>query len=141
METGVDATLFNAAALVLVTAGAVILMNLLWPSSHPHEMLWMVAPRDVECQRIRRLVLPLEALRFDKTKLPTASTSKAASVVQRIIPESFSTTTRRQQQAVDHSWTSIASKVLGKVPWKVPWKVPAIIPARPQPKLTAVWAL
>ena len=52
METGVDATLFNAAALVLVTAGAVILMNLLWPSSHPHEMQ---KPKVVNLSKINKI--------------------------------------------------------------------------------------
>ena len=98
----VSTPILNAILLLLMTTGVILLISCLWPASRPHEMPW--TPREPERQCIRRFILPPDALRFNEPNLPLASTTKAASVVQRM-SESFTPSARRQLQAWEYSWT------------------------------------
>lgn len=101
----------SAAVLLALALAAITLFGWLWPSYNSFsqlELLWIVAPGEVEKERIWRLVLPLEALDFGAQGPPPSTTQ---GVVQRVsesvgVARLLSPDGRRQQsQAWVHTWT------------------------------------
>ena len=64
--------IYSQMLLVLVTCVVgLLIIGFLWPSSKPFaqlELLWSVAPREAERERIWRLILPPEALDFGEAE-------------------------------------------------------------------------
>ena len=58
--------MLQSAVLIAVTVGVLVVSCLCWPSAGQklqQELMWVVAPREAERSRIRRLILPTEVSR------------------------------------------------------------------------------
>lgn len=67
--------LYNSIVVIGVTLLAMIVMSIVLPSSRPFQQLdqlFVAPPREAERRRIRRLILPPEALRFSEQPGPAA---------------------------------------------------------------------
>eukprot|EP00965_Chrysotila_dentata_P191988 6174894-Pleurochrysis_carterae.AAC.1 len=102
----------HSLVIILLTLAVIILACRVWPAAYfQHELLWTVAPREVERFRIRNLILPTEALDFGAPPTSTAKQNLPAppppSVVQRVVQATTANLVRSSERAVavnPHKW-------------------------------------
>ena len=88
--------MLHSALLLLATLVVLAAVAAAWPAAHlNHDIMWMVAPQDAERSRIRRLILPTDAIELSRPVPPTGRSRLPS------LSGGFGTSARHSQ----HSWT------------------------------------